>query len=103
MNWVYGFRVKDIKRPLECSCIGGIEKLFYFTANIVVVYFSQLKEQKHYLEHDSEIFCLAVSQHQNLVASGELGVLPCIHLWDSESLKNLGVIQGVHQGGIQQM
>lgn len=28
------------------------EKLIYFTACIVIIYFPKLNEQKHYVEHD---------------------------------------------------
>lgn len=46
------------------------------------------------------MFCLAVSKFQNLVASGEIGAQPAIHLWDSQTLQNFGIIQGIHKNGI---
>lgn len=54
-------------------------------------------EQKHYLEHDSEILSLTVAKNASLVATGELAQKPAIHIWDSNTLQNLGVIKGIHQ------
>lgn len=61
------------------------EKLVYFTANIVVLYFPKLGEQKYYLEHEQEVVSLAMAQRANssLMASGELGARPAIHVWDA--------------------
>jgi hypothetical protein len=100
INWVYGFRAHDVKKPLEYISGGAsnnnVEKILYFTANIVVIYFPRVQAQKHYLEHDKEVISLAVARNQRLVASGELGELPAIHVWDVETLQNLGTIRGVH-------
>lgn len=63
-----------------------MEKILYFTANIVVIYFPRVQMQKHYLEHDKEVISLAVARNQRVVASGELGDLPAIHVWDVETL-----------------
>lgn len=64
MSWVYGFRGRDVRRPL--ACVGADkasqEKLLFFTACIVVVYYPRINEQRHYLEHESEVISLAVAQ-----------------------------------------
>lgn len=39
---------------------------------------------------------MAVSKDQKLVASGELGARPAIHLWDPDTKKNIMVFKGVH-------
>jgi len=43
---------------------------------------------------------LAVAKKKHLVASGEIGEKPHLHIWDPNSLQNLGVIKGIHQRGI---
>lgn len=40
-----------------------MEKILYFTANIVVIYFPRVQAQKHYLEHDKEVISLAVARN----------------------------------------
>ena len=42
---------------------------------------------------------MAVSSSK-IVATGERGELPAIHIWDSQSLKNISIIKGTHQKGV---
>ena len=63
VNWVYGYRCNDVVKSIEYIAplnfsftklkrIGGksaTEKLIYFTANIIIIYYPKLNEQKHYL------------------------------------------------------
>ncbi|EGR29518.1 PH domain protein [Ichthyophthirius multifiliis] len=119
INWVYGFRSQDVNHPIEYIRPNNnqkSERILYFTACIVVIFYPQvifyfqkkryqykyfqIKVQQHYLEHDREVICLAVSKKNRLVASGELGDKPHIHVWDPDTLQNLGVIKGIHQKGI---
>ena len=46
---------------------------------------------------------MAVGNFSNLIATGELGDNPAIHVWDSDTLKNVGVIKGTHQSGVHLM
>ncbi|KAL4497254.1 hypothetical protein ABPG72_011189 [Tetrahymena utriculariae] len=107
INWVYGFCSEGVKKPLEYLKTPGekaaSEKILYFTACIVVIYFPKLYEQKHYLEHDAEVLSLTVAKNASLVATGELAPKPAIHIWDSNTLQNLGVIKGIHQQGVHLM
>jgi microtubule-associated protein-like 5 len=102
MNWVYGFRSKDVRRPLAYIKVqqgqdkAQNEKFIYFTACIIIIYYPKINEQKHYLEHDSEVISLAVASNLSLIASGEYAEYPGIHIWDSNTLQNFGVIKGVH-------
>ena len=47
------FKAKFIFRVEAKS---ATEKLIYFTACIVIIYYPKLNEQKHYVEHDVIIF-----------------------------------------------
>ena len=104
MNWVYGFRCHDVKKSIEYIGPSGgnnaTEKLLFFTACIVVVYYPKLNEQFHYLEHEKEVISIAVAKNLNLVASGELGENPAIHVWNPNTLQNVGVIRSIHQNGV---
>lgn len=49
MNWVYGFRGRDVRRPLSYIKTNNgqrasNEKLLFFTACIIIVYFPKLNE-----------------------------------------------------------
>jgi hypothetical protein len=46
------------------------------------------------------VISLDIAEEHNLVASGELGTLPAIHIWDSQTQSNIGIIKGLHQDGV---
>lgn len=37
---------------------------------------------------------------QNIVATGQIGTEPCVHVWDAVSKDTLSVIQGFHTKGV---
>lgn len=37
---------------------------------------------------------------QNIVATGQIGTEPCVHVWDAVSKETLSVIQGFHTKGV---
>jgi WD40 repeat protein len=65
----------------------------------VVILFEKLNEQQHYVEHENAIASLAVS-HSSLIASGEKGESPKIHIWDVHTLKTIHVFQGDHKSDV---
>ena len=60
MNCVFGFKTENTRHPLYFIKTKNekysTEKIVYYTAKIVVVYFPKLNMQKHYLEHEVIIF-----------------------------------------------
>lgn len=38
-KWVYGFRSQGVKKPLAYLRSGKTDKILYFTANIVVIFY----------------------------------------------------------------
>jgi WD40 repeat protein len=78
---------------------GTSEKLLYVCAKIVVILFEKLNEQKHYVEHENAISALAVS-NSSLIASGEKGENPKIHIWDVHTLKTIHIFQGDHKSDV---
>ena len=45
---------------------------------------------------------LAVS-HSDLIASGEYGNKPAIHIWDSTTLQSINIIRSIHDNGVMFM
>lgn len=66
---------------------------------MVVILYEKLNEQQHYVEHENAIGSLAVS-HSSLIASGEKGDEPKIHLWDVHTLKTIHVFQNDHKADV---
>ncbi|GFO40006.1 echinoderm microtubule-associated protein-like, partial [Plakobranchus ocellatus] len=53
LDWVYGFRGRDVKQNLVVLPSSG--ELVYFVAAVVVLYDRKFSSQKHYLGHSEEV------------------------------------------------
>ncbi|VDL21318.1 unnamed protein product [Hymenolepis diminuta] len=106
----YGYRGKDCRNNVYLLPTGEI---IYFIAAVVVLYNLEQHSQRHYLEHNDDIKCLAVHPDRITIATGQTaghgkcdgkvcaGVniklhLPCLNphvrIWNSVSLETLHVI-----------
>ena len=59
--------------------------------------------QSFYLKHTDDIICLAVNQHpkfKNVVASGQIGNPPCVHIWNASTKETLSILKGEHSKGV---
>lgn len=103
IEWVYGIRCHDVINNFcyhtDNNRKGTSEKIIFFASKIIIIYYYRLNEQKHYIEHDKEICSLAVSKG-SIVASGEKGSNPSIHIWDINTRKNIHTISDLHKGDI---
>lgn len=43
---------------------------------------------------------MAISKNYLLVATGEYGEKPAVHIWNVNNLQTLGILTGVHQNGV---
>jgi len=109
-NWVFGINCTEVVKSfcyhneyaifyISKSKKGTSEKLLYICAKIIVILYEKLNEQQHYVEHQNEISSLVVSKG-TLIASGERGDNPKIHLWDIHTLKTIHIFQGEHKSDI---
>ena len=102
LNWVYGMRCTDVVKSF-CYHAGdggtGQEKILYFTACVVIVYYYKLNKQRHYIQHEKEVCSLAVSKG-SLAASGERGSSPTIHVWDINTLQTVCILKSYHKHDI---
>lgn len=97
LQWVYGIRTEDTKHNIRC--VRSQEIVIYYVSSVVVVFYTRLSKQYHYLEHNNEVVSLAVGK-TSLACSGELAPFPKIHIWQVSTRENLGILSGVHQGAI---
>ncbi|CAL1540738.1 unnamed protein product [Lymnaea stagnalis] len=104
LDWVYGFRGRDVKQNLAVLPSSG--QLVYFVAAVVVLHDKKFATQKHYLGHSEEITCLAIHPNGRFIASGQTsGKTPesgaHVRVWDGTSLSTYAVIGlGTFQQGI---
>lgn len=70
--------------------------------NLTFFYFSP-GSQSFYLEHTDDIISLTTNQHpkyKNIVATGQIGNTPSVHIWDAATKETLSVIRGDHSKGV---
>ena len=59
--------------------------------------------QSFYLEHTDDIICLTVNQHpkfKNTIATGQIGNVPTIHIWDTATKETKSILRGGHSKGV---
>ncbi|XP_048456030.1 echinoderm microtubule-associated protein-like 5 [Rhincodon typus] len=59
--------------------------------------------QSFYLEHTEDILCLTVNQHpkfQKIIATGQVGAVPLIHIWDATTKQTHSVLRCYHSKGV---
>ena len=116
LEWVYGIRSNDSHRGIQytvgCLAADSVgardeytkkiaannEELIYFVASVVIMLNPTTVKQRFYVRHDQEVICAAVSTEDgSIIASGELGEKPAIHIWSRKSLECITVIKGLHK------
>ncbi|KAM9714304.1 echinoderm microtubule-associated protein-like 5 isoform 3-T3 [Dama dama] len=97
LHFVHGYRGYDCRSNLFYTQTGEI---VYHVAAVGVVYNRQQNTQRFYLGHDDDVLCLAVHPVRDLVATGQVGRDPSIHIWDTETTKPLSILKGYHQYGV---
>jgi WD40 repeat protein len=119
LDWVYGIRSADTRRALqytvgclsadsvgaqdayEKSIKNNNEELIFYVASVIILLNCNIKKQRHYLNHTQEVISIAVSTIDgSLIASGELGDRPEIHVWSRKTLETVRVIRGKHLQGV---
>uniref|UniRef100_A0A8B9KL60 EMAP like 6 n=1 Tax=Astyanax mexicanus TaxID=7994 RepID=A0A8B9KL60_ASTMX len=97
LDHVFGFRGFDCRNNLH-YLNDGTDIIFHTAATAVVQ-----STQSFYLEHTDDILCLTVNQHpkyKNIIATGQIGTTPSIHVWDAMSKQTLSILRCCHAKGV---
>ncbi|XP_013391678.1 echinoderm microtubule-associated protein-like 6 [Lingula anatina] len=97
LEFVHGYRGYDCRNNLFYTQSGEI---VYHVAAVGIVYSRDHHRQRFYLDHTDDILCLAIHPIKDIIATGQVGRDPPVHVWDAETLKCLSVLKGQHQRGI---
>ncbi|VDK55633.1 unnamed protein product [Anisakis simplex] len=68
LDWVNGYRGRDSRSNLHQLPTG---ELIYFTGAVVVLHNPDDQSQRHYLQHTSEVKCIAIHPNKLYVATGQ--------------------------------
>lgn len=72
----------------------------YHVAALGIVYDKAAHKQRYYSAHTDDILCLTLHPQQQLVATGQIGRDPTVHIWDTESMETVSILQGQHSRGV---
>ncbi|KAM7408259.1 hypothetical protein PAMA_002117 [Pampus argenteus] len=104
LDHVFGFRGFDCRNNLHYLNDGA--DIVYHTAATAIVHnlsTGNYGTQSFYLEHNDDILSLTVNQHpkyKNIIASGQIGTTPSIHVWDAMSKQTLSILRCPHTKGV---
>jgi microtubule-associated protein-like 6 len=103
LNWAYGYNGFYSRQSLSYSAKG---ELVYATGAVVVIHNVALREQNFFVQHTDNVLCVKVyhtKEGSTIVASGEVGVVPAVHVWDCSTQVLLSTLKGFHRGAVQQL
>uniref|UniRef100_A0A672SZE4 EMAP like 6 n=1 Tax=Sinocyclocheilus grahami TaxID=75366 RepID=A0A672SZE4_SINGR len=101
LDHVFGYRGFDCRNNLHYLNDGA--DIIFHTAAAAVIQNLSAGTQSFYLEHTDDILSLTVNQHPkylNIIATGQIGLAPSIHVWDAMSKQTLSVLRCSHAKGI---
>eukprot|EP00002_Diphylleia_rotans_P034049 TRINITY_DN7287_c0_g2_i1.p1 TRINITY_DN7287_c0_g2~~TRINITY_DN7287_c0_g2_i1.p1 ORF type:complete len:2704 (-),score=538.32 TRINITY_DN7287_c0_g2_i1:170-8281(-) len=97
LEWIHGYRCHDARNNLHYLSNGNI---VYMSAAVGITFDPINNQQKHFREHNDDIISLAVHPEGRLIATGQVGKLPTICIWDTESMQLVSKIQKFHERGV---
>jgi WD40 repeat protein len=103
LDWVYGYNAHSSKMNLFYSAKGA---LIYPAGSICIIHDSGAKTQNFFNVHTDVVICLKLyhtPEGNTIVASGECGQRPTIHIWEAETRNVLSSLKGFHRNGVMQV
>jgi len=101
LEWVHGFRCKDVCNNLRYNSSG---KILFHAGAVSVVMDKASNTQKINSVHSNDIVAMDVfipKDHScTYVATGEVGMNPRIVIWDGDTSETLGVVRGFQKKAV---
>jgi WD40 repeat protein/Ca2+-binding EF-hand superfamily protein len=98
LEWIHGLRCDDVRENVRYTNNGSIA---YFAGKMAIVFNKDGGGlQRYYSGHVDSILSLAIHEDGQIVATGDLGKIPSIHVWDCSSLVTQVVLKGLHTRGV---
>ncbi|UJR29986.1 hypothetical protein I4U23_017533 [Adineta vaga] len=101
LDHIHGYRGFDCRDNL--FYLADNESIVYPAAGAGVIHNIRQGTQKFYLKHTDDIISMAVhtgEKYKNIVASGQIGENPTIHVWDAQTRRTISVLSGKHKRGV---
>lgn len=96
LDFVFGYRGRDCRQNLHFL---DANTVVYNIAALGVVFDHARNSQRFYRGHNDDILCTAVNNTHDIVATGQIGHDPEIHLWNPTTMAPIARLKG-HTHGI---
>jgi hypothetical protein len=104
LEWVHGYRAHDCRNNVRYIVGRDPEndpgEVVYHAAALGIVYSPAEHSQRFYHGHTDDVISLAVHRTGLIVATGQIGATPAVHVWDAHTMQNLAVLAGLHKRGV---
>ena len=95
--FLFSYRGYDCRNNLHYTSSGD---MVYHVAGLGIVYSKATHQQRYYSAHTDDILCLALHPKKSLVATGQIGRDPTVHVWNVETMETMSILQGQHSRGV---
>jgi len=93
LEHVYGYRANAVRQNVIWI---DTKTILYFTASVGIVHNIETNTQKFFRSHSDDILSIAYHPQRRIVATGEKGKFPSVHVWDVDTCQELAKIAGFH-------
>jgi microtubule-associated protein-like 6 len=103
LEWIYGINTHCSRQSVYYTAKGSV---IYPAGAVCVIQKVLQHEQEYFIQHSDNITCLKLyttEEGDTIVASGECGVRPAIHVWHCDTRILLSTLQGFHRNGVSQL
>jgi microtubule-associated protein-like 6 len=96
-EFIHGIRSGDCRQGIRYNTDGS---LVFFSSRLGVIYDRSEHKQRIYECHKHAIISIDVGVNGKIVATGEIGINPDLHLWDAKTAAKLRILSNIHRNGI---
>ena len=101
LDWVHGYRSLDVRGNLYYNERGTI--VYHAGCVNVALHKEGGLYQQHHFAHTDDILCLTLHPEGKLAATGQVGRVPKIVIWDTETMETVQVLEGFHRRAVCQL
>jgi echinoderm microtubule-associated protein-like 6 len=100
LHWVYGYDGQRLRNRIRYT-LGG--HVVYTVGSVGVVYDPSTHSQRHFLRHTDDVISLTATDDGRFIATGQLGRVPRVYVWDGETAQALALLRGRLSRGVSEL